>query len=983
MRKLYSFILTTLIFTNLYSQSGLETIQAIKISDHRYQFVNKTTGQVVNNLTWNEAESFANGFAKVFTGKKWGFVDETGSLVIPAKFELLRNFSNHMAAALQNSKWGFIDEKGKTVIPFDYDIAFDFTESVTAVFKNNKWLLINRQGAIVKPLNIDVFYGFKNGIANIVRRGRNGQMNTKGEIISLEPEKNVTPVNKNTTASRPGSAQALPCPPNIGFDFGNFTNWSCFIGGVTNVSTNNVITVNPSPPTANRHVIYARNNPSDLDPYGLFPINPPDGSGFALKLGNNVNGAEAERVSYQINVPANAVDYSITYRYAVVFQDPGHLRYEQPRFIAKILDVAANKYLTCASYEYVADDTIPGFYNSPVDAMIKCKTWTSVFVNLSAHAGKTLLLEFTSVDCTLGAHWGYTYVDVGDCNIAADVQYQCNPDIANLIGPPGFLRYRWWNSDYTSIVATGRTPVLNPGPKVNSTLHLEVMPANGIACSDTLHVALVKNAPTADAGPDTSICPGSSAKIGVATDQGNIYSWAPTDYLSNPNIASPISRPPVTTTYIVTVRNAANECESQDTVTVFVNPVPEALFDPSPNQCITENNFSFNNNSTGATTYTWSFGDGNSSTQANPGYSYANAGTYNVKLIAANIHGCKDSISHPVTIYANPVITAVNDASICLGRTVQLRATGGQTYEWSPSQALSCTDCAAPVASPTTSTSYYVRGISSQGCSGFDTVNITVHQPIQITVSPDQAMCQTESVNLLASGAASYRWTPAQTLSSDTASNPVATPTATTNYRVVGFDGHNCFTDTGYVRITVNPKPTIELGPDKTLLTGTVYPLAPVVTGGPIATWQWTPTTNLSCTACSNPSATIKTDITYDVAIENIYGCTATDKINIKAFCENTQVFIPNAFTPDGDGVNDILMVRAKGIEVVNSFRIFSRWGELLFEKLNFPPNSIAYGWDGKIKGKTGAPEVYVYTVEVTCDNLQTYTYKGNVSILK
>jgi len=77
------------------------------------------------------------------------------------------------------------------------------------------------------------------------------------------------------------------------------------------------------------------------------------------------------------------------------------------------------------------------------------------------------------------------------------------------------------------------------------------------------------------------------------------------------------------------------------------------------------------------------------------------------------------------------------------------------------------------------------------------------------------------------------------------------------------------------------------------------------------------------------------------------------------------------------------LMIRAKGVESVKLFRIFTRWGELVFEKSNFPPNSAAYGWDGKIKGKTGAPEVYVYTLEVTCDNLQTYTYKGNVSILK
>ncbi len=164
-----------------------------------------------------------------------------------------------------------------------------------------------------------------------------------------------------------------------------------------------------------------------------------------MKLGNNVNGAEAERVSYRINVPANAADHSITYRYAVVFQDPGHLVYQQPRFSAKLLDVATNTYLRCASYEYVSDDTIPGFYSSPIDDSVKCKTWASVFINLSAYAGKTLVLEFTTADCTRGAHWGYTYVDVGDCNITAGIEYQCNPDIATLTGPPGFRRYKWWN----------------------------------------------------------------------------------------------------------------------------------------------------------------------------------------------------------------------------------------------------------------------------------------------------------------------------------------------------------------------------------------------------------------------------------------------------------------------------------------------------------------------------------------------------------
>ncbi len=981
MRKFYSFLFTFYFIASLQSQSKQEAPQPVEVSGHRFQFFNKKTGVAVNHLTWDEAESFVTGFAKVAANNKWGFVDQSAKPVIPATFQSLRNFSNHLAAAKQKTKWGFIDEKGKTVIPFEYDIAYDFTENITAVYKNNKWFLINRQGATIKTLDIDIFYGFKNGIAKITKQGRSGQMNLKGEIISLEPKQLES--NKNETASRSGSIQAEPCPDNIGFERGNFTNWDCFIGDVAAVGTANVITVAPSVPTANRHVIYPRTNPPDIDPYGLFPVNPPDGSGFALKLGNNINGAEAERVRYQINVPANSTDYSITYRYAVVFQDPDHLRHEQPRLAVKLLDVAANKYLPCASYEFVSDDTIPGFYNSPLDESIKCKAWTSVFINLGAHAGKTLMLEFTTADCTRGAHWGYGYIDVGDCNISASIQYQCNPNIATLTGPPGFRQYRWFNEDYSTLLGGGRNLNLIPAPDSNSILHLMIIPYNGAGCSDTLHAAVHKITPTADAGPDKTICLGSSATIGTPAIAGNTYSWAPTGFLSNANIASPVSTPNDTTTYILTVTKTSDGCTAQDTVTVFVNPVPTALFDPGPNQCIIENNFSFNNNSTGATIHEWNLGDGNLSNQLNPAHSYANAGTYTVKLVTTNNAGCKDSVAHAISVYANPLVTAVNDASVCFGKTVQLQAAGAQSYEWSPAQGLSCTNCDNPIASPAASAAYFVRGISKDGCPGFDTVNITVHQPIQITVSPDAEICEKQSVNLLASGDNSYKWTPAQSLSSDIIPNPVATPLSTTQYRVIGFDGNNCFTDTGYVTITVNPNPTIKLGPDKTLLTGTIYPLAPVVTNGPIVSWQWNPATNLSCSTCPDPSATIKKDITYDVLIQNIYGCTAADTINIKTFCENTQVYVPNAFTPDGDGINDILMVRAKGIEVVNSFRIFSRWGELLFEKLNFPPNTIAYGWDGKIKGKTGAPEVYVYTVDVTCDNLQNYSYKGNVSILK
>jgi gliding motility-associated-like protein len=211
----------------------------------------------------------------------------------------------------------------------------------------------------------------------------------------------------------------------------------------------------------------------------------------------------------------------------------------------------------------------------------------------------------------------------------------------------------------------------------------------------------------------------------------------------------------------------------------------------------------------------------------------------------------------------------------------------------------------------------------------------------------------------------------------------VATPTQSIIYRVIGNDGFQCFSDTAYVSMTVGQPVTVELGPDQRLPTGTRLPLRSVITNGPIRFWEWTPTKNLSCQTCPEPVAAVKTDVTYRVKVTSVYGCVSTDTIQIKAFCTDAQVFIPNAFSPDGDGINDQLMVRSQGISSIRHFRIFNRWGEIVFERSNFPPNDMAYAWDGRIRGVIGAPEVYVYTSDVVCDDGTTYTYKGNITLIK
>lgn len=656
-----------------------------------------------------------------------------------------------------------------------------------------------------------------------------GQFNNVRDA-SVGKKKIFTPESKSDHFTQnPGNnfrITANTCPANIGFEDGSFVNWQCDTG-YTEVTDKNVIIVVPSPPMPNRHTLYARAATSAIDPYGLFPVNPPDGSGYALKLGNDSIGGQAERITYRLTVPANARDFSFTYRYAVVFQDPGHVEEEQPRFIARMLDLATNKYLPCASNEYIATAALPGFQTSSVDGSVKYKSWSSAFISLDAYAGKTLQLEFITADCTKGGHWGYAYIDVGNCDATAGAEYQCKINTATFTGPPGFQEYYWWDDNFRTMLGTGENLVLNPTPVIHY-IHVVVIPFSGFGCSDTLHAEIYPILPTANAGPDMVVCPDRQVTIGTPADNRFTYAWGPSEFLSDTSVAMPVSTPPEPATYVVTVTSIESGCEAKDTV------------------------------------------------------------------------------------------------------------------------------------------------------------NLTVFQPIAVAVSPDQTICEGQSVTLQASGtAALYAWSPSGGLNRNNIANPVAYPTVTTTYQVVGYDGHQCFTDTGMVKITVNAKPRLKLGSDLALPTGSTQSLKAETPDTNIVSWKWWPPDYLSCTDCPTPTVEVKRNITYRATVQNEFGCIAADSMNIKTFCPGSQVFIPNAFTPDGDGLNDVIMVRAKGISVVRSFRIFSRWGQLVFEKTNFAPNDPLYGWDGKIKSITGPAEVYVYTAEVVCENDLINTYKGNITLLR
>jgi PKD repeat protein len=202
-------------------------------------------------------------------------------------------------------------------------------------------------------------------------------------------------------------------------------------------------------------------------------------------------------------------------------------------------------------------------------------------------------------------------------------------------------------------------------------------------------------------------------------------------------------------------------------------------------------------NNTGNLQWQWNFGNGNESNLQNPlPVTYALAGTYNTRMIGINSFGCADTVYHNYIAYPLPTINAGIDQVICRNAVTDLTASGAVQYSWSPAAGLSCTDCPNPKASPQINTTYLLQGKNIYGCFASDSVLIRVQQPFNIQVSRGDTLCVGESLQLFASGADQFLWSPSTGLDNTRSNNPKAKPGASTVYQVIGKDNYGCFADT-------------------------------------------------------------------------------------------------------------------------------------------------------------------------------------------
>ncbi|MBL7727994.1 MAG: gliding motility-associated C-terminal domain-containing protein, partial [Dinghuibacter sp.] len=149
-----------------------------------------------------------------------------------------------------------------------------------------------------------------------------------------------------------------------------------------------------------------------------------------------------------------------------------------------------------------------------------------------------------------------------------------------------------------------------------------------------------------------------------------------------------------------------------------------------------------------------------------------------------------------------------------------------------------------------------------------------------------------------------------------------------------------------------------------------------------ITNYKWRPAGSLNCDNCASVIATPKATTTYVVRATNAGGCFAEDTVTVFVLCNNQNFFVPNTFSPNGDGMNDVFFPRGKGIERIRSMVIYNRWGERVFEKREFPVNDPSAGWDGRVNGKKGNSDVYTYFIEIVCENNLLIPYKGNVTLV-
>ena len=395
--------------------------------------------------------------------------------------------------------------------------------------------------------------------------------------------------------------------------------------------------------------------------------------------------------------------------------------------------------------------------------------------------------------------------------------------------------------------------------------------------------------------------------------------------------------------------------------------------------------------------YVFYFGDGksDSSRQANLTHKYTSPGNYYPYMVIPDKYGCEAFIpSAPVYVYGALPLFGIDKKQFCdngqatfTNYTLSNDPITSTVWDFGDGNSSNASDPTHTFTAPGT---YLVRlSVNTQyQCPSSFIDTVRVYRTPDLSITGKDSVCIKIPETFL--GAISqpdstikWSWNFGNGNSSQL-QNGVTSFSNPGNYNIqlIASNKIGC-ADTGYHKVYAVPAPTAISAADPiTIISGADAQLNINYTGA-IVSYNWIPSQNLTCTRCPNPVANPQFTTRYVVNVTDRYGCIAKGEVTVKVVCNGQNFFIPNTFSPNGDGSNEVFYPRGTGLDRAKTLRIFNRWGEIVFEKYDMPINNAAAGWDGNLKGRKADAGVYVYQLEIYCKNGELLSYTGNITLIR
>lgn len=790
-------------------------------------------------------------------------------------------------------------------------------------------------------------------------------------------------------------AQLQACPGNINFSSGSLLNWSAATGLVGGPTINYPFPntgVSSIPEYTIQTTGIRVNTTSTTDHFGKFPTIPVVNGyayNYSIQLGSSSTshdlnagpnpGGFVRSITYTINVPAGSttVPYTMTYAYALVLENGTHNSNEQPLFKATLQ--TANGVISCASPQYylptfnngtgggggsstgatldTAGALANGFVNSPEPFFsyagtagntgawlydIWTKSWTEVTFDLSPYRGQQVTLTFEADNCRPGAHFAYAYVALRNTCAGLEIS---GPGVAcsnstHTYSVPALAgaTYTWSVPADWTIVSGANSNTINVTAGNNGG---QIIVRQVNSCADLKDTLNVSTAPPTVAGSinsDNTVCSGTnSTLLTTSGNVGNVINW-----LSSSN-----------GTNWVPINTTASQYNAQ--------------------------------NLTQTTWYT---------------------------AVIQNGATCRIDTAQPAIITVDPKTIAgtIQPAAIdvCLGQPVlpllQLSGNNGSIVNWQSSLDNSTWSDLNPVHQQSAyqltninATTYYrtivKNGVCPADTSGIATVRYFNTPYPSATINPDSSsICYGKSALLSTTinTGTSYSWSNPSIVTGGNGTVPSLPYTFTTNalplqtmnlvLTVNNTGCPNALRDTFYINVI--PPVKVFAGNDTLVTAGQPLQFNATVNVPGANQFTWTPSTRLSDATIPNPvgvySSTDPSSITYLVMATTPDGCQDTDDITVTIFKTGADIFMPTAFTPNDDGRNDVIMPICVGITHLNYFRIYNRWGQVVFST-----SAIGRGWDGKLSGMPQSTANFVWMVQGVDYTGRVITKKGNLVLIR